>query len=523
MALTTSESESQSKKHCRRGILARTTIWRDSRESDFHPREIPAASGGRCLAFSTRHASRSCPFFSAASSAVSCNLFFREVHGAEKNSISAGRRLFGFRRRVAALRAAGHFRCGAWRGWRGSSWRWLCSRWPRCGSSWRGPRDGGGWWRGGWMRRSARRSSSISRSSASFWRSASSTSSRISSSWSIVCLSDSAISVACATAWLMAEVSAGRKSAGLTQGFGRGGSGRRCSGRAGRSGRRSRSGFRRERGISAGGSARFASTGGLRIFFLVRGFGAVLRRCSSGCGSRKSPEVSASASRHARRERRFHRSFPAPGSGRNFFGGTAGGFGDGGTRAAAAATAAAAAAAAAGAARGGGQIQIGLFVRHKLSREDGGFARKCNGELRLLFHKQRQRGGVAVQEILFADRADLAVAEKTGQPGQVKMRLHQRGVVAGPAKQIFAAAVAAKQAAAVDRPAGQVFLRAARAVRSCPRPRPRRRGAETGWSGPCAAARRRPARRNSGRRRAGCAPENRRDETHPDIRSRPGR
>src|ERR1039458_9304832 len=84
----------------------------------------------------------------------------------------------------------------------------------------------------------------------------------------------------------------------------------------------------------------------------------------------------------------------------------------------------AATAASSGTARSGGQVQIGLFVRHKFSREDGGFACKCNGELVLLFHKQRERGGVAVQEIFFADRADFAVAEKTGQAGQLEMLLH---------------------------------------------------------------------------------------------------
>src|ERR1019366_3136838 len=146
--------------------------------------------------------------------------------------------------------------------------------------------------------------------------------------------------------------------------------------------------------------------------------------------------------------------------GRNFFGG-GGSFSGGGTWAAAAATAPATPASA-GTSRGGGQVQIGLFVRHKFSREDGGFARKCNGELVLLFHKQRQDGGVAVQKILFPDRADFAAAEKTAQAGQVKMFPHQRGVVAGPAKKIFAAAIAAEQAAAVNRPAGQLRFGAAK-------------------------------------------------------------
>ena len=82
------------------------------------------------------------------------------------------------------------------------------------------------------MRRSARRRLSNSRSSASFCRSATSTNSKISSIRSTNSLSDSAISVAWTTAWWIADVSAGRKSAGFTHGFGRGGSGRR-SGRTG--------------------------------------------------------------------------------------------------------------------------------------------------------------------------------------------------------------------------------------------------------------------------------------------------
>jgi hypothetical protein len=85
-----------------------------------------------------------------------------------------------------------------------------------------------------------------------------------------------------------------------------------------------------------------------------------------------------------------------------------------------------------------------LFVRHKLCLEDGLFARKSNGELWLLFHKKRQRGGMAVQETLISHRTDLAVAKETGQTGQGKMRLHQGGIVAEPAKKALAAAVATK-------------------------------------------------------------------------------
>jgi len=96
-----------------------------------------------------------------------------------------------------------------------------------------------------------------------------------------------------------------------------------------------------------------------------------------------------------------------------------------------------------------------------LSREDGGSARKCNGELVLLFHKQRQRGSVTVQKILVADGPDFPVAEESSQPGQRKMFLHQRGIVARPAKKIFAAAVAAEQAAPVNWPIGQFGFGAA--------------------------------------------------------------
>ena len=119
--------------------------------------------------------------------------------------------------------------------------------------------------------------------------------------------------------------------------------------------------------------------------------------------------------------------------GRNFLNGSGGSFSGGGARAVATTTAAATAASS-GTARSGGQVQIGLFVRHKFSREDGGFACKCNGELVLLFHKQRQGGGVSVQKIFFTDRTNFTVAEKTGQAGQVEMFLHQRGVVTGAAK-----------------------------------------------------------------------------------------
>jgi hypothetical protein len=70
--------------------------------------------------------------------------------------------------------------------------------------------------------------------------------------------------------------------------------------------------------------------------------------------------------------------------------------------------------------------------------------RKCNGELRLLLHKQGQRSRESVEEILVADGADLAVAKETGYARRTKMRLHQLGIVAGPAKKIPATTVAAE-------------------------------------------------------------------------------
>ena len=46
-----------------------------------------------------------------------------------------------------------------------------------------------------------------------------------------------------------------------------------------------------------------------------------------------------------------------------------------------------------------------------------------------LLHKQRQRRRVAVEEILFADRADFAVAEKSRQTQRAEMLLHHSRVV----------------------------------------------------------------------------------------------
>ena len=112
------------------------------------------------------------------------------------------------------------------------------------------------------------------------------------------------------------------------------------------------------------------------------------------------------------------------GQGRLVLGGHSG-LGGRWTRSAGAAPAAAATTAtyraSTGTARGRGRIQIRMFVRHNLSLQHGGFTRKSNGELRLLFHKQRQSCCVAVQEILIPNRAYLAIAEKTTQSGQVKI------------------------------------------------------------------------------------------------------
>ena len=79
---------------------------------------------------------------------------------------------------------------------------------------------------------------------------------------------------------------------------------------------------------------------------------------------------------------------------------------------------------------------------------------KCKDELSLLFDKQGKGSGVAVQEILFTDGADLAVAKKSGQAQRTKMVLHQAGIVARTAEKIFPATGAAKKAATVNRRAG---------------------------------------------------------------------
>ncbi len=84
--------------------------------------------------------------------------------------------------------------------------------------------------------------------------------------------------------------------------------------------------------------------------------------------------------------------------------------------------------------RGAGEFKLDCSSGTKLSGEDGGLARKSNGELRGLLHKQRQRGRKTVEKILVADGTDLAVAKKSGDARRAEMRLHQFRIVAGPAK-----------------------------------------------------------------------------------------
>ena len=105
-----------------------------------------------------------------------------------------------------------------------------------------------------------------------------------------------------------------------------------------------------------------------------------------------------------------------------------------------------------------------------------------------------------MQIIFPTDGADLAVAEKTGESERAEMLLHQPGVMVRRAEKILSAPVAAAEAAAVNRRAGEMFSARGRAIRSCPRSPPPRRGAGIASSAPPAAARRPPARRNSDRR-----------------------
>src|SRR5690242_19916570 len=72
-----------------------------------------------------------------------------------------------------------------------------------------------------------------------------------------------------------------------------------------------------------------------------------------------------------------------------------------------------------------------------------------------VFYKQRQGSGVAVEKILFADGANLAVAKETGQTHWTKALLNRLGVVIGSTKQAAPAAVAAAEAPAINRRALQ--------------------------------------------------------------------
>jgi hypothetical protein len=80
--------------------------------------------------------------------------------------------------------------------------------------------------------------------------------------------------------------------------------------------------------------------------------------------------------------------------------------------------------------------------------EDGGSGEKSKANCRLLFHKQRQSGGVAVQKIFAAKRADFTVGEKSSDAQRPELFLHEAGIMAGPAEEVFAAAVATEQATA---------------------------------------------------------------------------
>src|SRR5436309_14521143 len=76
----------------------------------------------------------------------------------------------------------------------------------------------------------------------------------------------------------------------------------------------------------------------------------------------------------------------------------------------------------------------------------------------ILLHEQRQRGGIAVEEILFTDGADLAIAEEAGQAQRAKVFLHLAGIVARLAKEPLAASVATTKAAAIDQSMAQPLL-----------------------------------------------------------------
>ncbi len=104
----------------------------------------------------------------------------------------------------------------------------------------------------------------------------------------------------------------------------------------------------------------------------------------------------------------------------------------------------------------------------QIFREDGRLAGKSNGEVSLLLHKQRERGGEAVDKICLTDGAEFAVAKKSRETGRAEVRLRQLRIVAVAAEQVFPASVAAEQAAAVDfpLPANSVFFRSSNSFKS---------------------------------------------------------
>jgi hypothetical protein len=68
----------------------------------------------------------------------------------------------------------------------------------------------------------------------------------------------------------------------------------------------------------------------------------------------------------------------------------------------------------------------------------------------LLLHEKRQRSGVAMEEILLADRSNLAITEEASQPQRPEALLNHLSIVIGPAKQVLAAPVATAETTAVN-------------------------------------------------------------------------
>jgi len=65
-----------------------------------------------------------------------------------------------------------------------------------------------------------------------------------------------------------------------------------------------------------------------------------------------------------------------------------------------------------------------------------------------------------VQKTFFADGADFAVAEKSGEAERAELVLHKSASWFGWSKRCFSTAVATAEAAAVNRRAGQFLFRA---------------------------------------------------------------